>query len=105
MGGHSFAHYPLAQAPQASMLHQSQLPAAVYSGKQGAPPTHHSHHTPWIWRSSPNEEVPQPSGAAPPQVVTHLGVGEPNNPKEAQRVVKCEDGFVGLVVNPQDELS
>ena len=115
MGGYSHAHYPLVQATQAPMLHQLQLSSTAYSGQQGAPPPHHNHYTPWIWRSSPNEQVPQPVGSGPPQAALHPRLGEPSNPKEAQRVVnkvvgdmgliKGQDGFVGLVVDPQGELS
>ena len=38
MGGYLLAQYPLAQARQAPMLHQSQLSSTVYSGQQRAPP-------------------------------------------------------------------
>ena len=115
MGGYSLAHYPLAQAPQAQMLHQAQSSSTVYSGQHGAPPTHHLRPTPWMWRPSPNAQTPQLAGVGPPQTATHPVVGEPSNPKEAQRVVnkivsdmgmpKGQDGFVGLVVDPQGELS
>ena len=115
MGGYSLAHYPLAQAPQAQMLHQPQSSSTVYSGQHGAALTHHLRPTPWMWRPSPNAQTPQPAGVGPPQTATHPGVGEPISPKEAQRVVnkivsdmgmsKGQDGFVGLVVDPQGELS